>query len=382
MSITDLSSAGLDAFATLRKRLSRKDAKRQSIKIRAGSILIVVAMVSVAAGAQNPREREQQSAPAQPVQPEDKRVGPAVLVSSDQDYRIGPRDVLDIQIENAPELSGPFNVSADGTFLMPFIGRVRAVDKTPEDLATELTDGLRGRYLKDPRVAVAVKQYNSRSIFLQGSVRSPGVYQVEAKTTLLKLISFAGGLAENHGSTAFIIREIKANAQTTGAEPVASSAQGGAATPTDSQANKPQYEMVTANISGLMFGNFDQDIPVQAGDIVNIPPTDIFFVAGEVIAPGQFALKPGTTLRQAIALARGFTFSAAKGRGVIFRENTKTGGREDIKVDVGAVMNGKQDDIAIKANDVIIIPNSSFKSITGALIRGFGTSVITRGIPY
>jgi polysaccharide export outer membrane protein len=381
MSKKDLIDPLLGLFASLRENFSRKAAKPRSATARptrfsrsvhtllTQSIVSAVLFTAVA-GAQNPREREQQSPPSQPAQPEEKRVGPAVLVSSDEDYRIGPRDVLDIQIENATELSGTFNVSADGTFLMPYLGRIRAVNKTPEDLAKELADGLRGRYLKDPRVSVGVKQYNSRSIFLQGSVRSPGVYQVEAKTTLLKLISFAGGLAENHGSTAFIIREVKPNQPEAGAAP------------DPAAENKPPYEMITANINGLMFGNFEQDIPVQAGDIVNIPPTDVFFVAGEVVAPGSFSLKPGTTLRQAIALARGFTFSAAKGRGVIFRENTKTGGREDIKVDVGAVMNGKRDDVAIHANDIIIVPNSSLKSFGGALLRGFGTSFVTRGIPY
>jgi polysaccharide export outer membrane protein len=256
---------------------------------------------------------------------------------------------------------------------MPYLGRMKAAGKTPEELSREITEGLRGKYLKEPRVTVAIKQYNSRSYIVQGSVRSPGVYQIEHGASLLKLIGLAGGLAENHGSTAFIIRELKPQPEKAPAEENPAG---------EGQRAIPQYEMIKANINGLYLGHFDQNIPIEPGDIINIPPTDVFFVAGEVVAPGSYPLKPGTTVRQAISLARGFTFSAAKGRGIIFREDLKTGRREDIKVDFGQVMNGKRDDIAIHPNDIVIVPNSSWKSFGGALLRGFGTSFVTRGIPY
>jgi polysaccharide export outer membrane protein len=338
---------------------------------RASRVLVAGLLIAGALIAQTPKETQQ---PAQQAAPqEEKRPAPSVLVSSDTDYRIGPRDLLDIQVEYAAELSGSFNVGADGTFLMPYLGRMKAAGKTPEELSREITEGLRGKYLKEPRVTVAIKQYNSRSYIVQGSVRSPGVYQIEHGASLLKLIGLAGGLAENHGSTAFIIRELKPQPEKAPAEENPAG---------EGQRAIPQYEMIKANINGLYLGHFDQNIPIEPGDIINIPPTDVFFVAGEVVAPGSYPLKPGTTVRQAISLARGFTFSAAKGRGIIFREDLKTGRREDIKVDFGQVMNGKRDDIAIHPNDIVIVPNSSWKSFGGALLRGFGTSFVTRGIPY
>lgn len=290
---------------------------------------------------------------------------PAVLVSSEEDYRIGPRDVLDIKVEDAPELSGTFGVNARGTFLMPYVGRIVAERKTPDEIARLIADGLRVRYLKDPRVSVAVKQYNSRSFFIQGAVRSPGVYQIDGVASLFKLIVLAGGLQENHGSSAFIIREVKTQQ---GEQPQAQPSE------------LAKYEMIQANINGLLKGHFDQNVPVLPGDIVNIPQTDVFFVAGEVHVPGQFPLKPGTTLRQAISLARGFTFSAAKGRGIIFREDAATGSRKEIKVDIGEVMSGKQEDVLLAANDIVIVPNSKFKSVGGTILNAFGTNVLTRGV--
>jgi protein involved in polysaccharide export with SLBB domain len=137
--------------------------------------------------------------------------------------------------------------------------------------------------------------------------------------------------------------------------------------------------LLKVNINGLLRGDFDQNMFVEPGDIVNIPPTDVFFVAGEVNGPGSFPLKEGTTLRQAISLAQGTTFEAAKSRAVIFRED-QTGKRQEIQIDLNAVMSGKKEDVPIAANDVIIVPNSRFKSVGGALLRAFGVN--SARVPY
>lgn len=149
-----------------------------------------------------------------------------------------------------------------------------------------------------------------------------------------------------------------------------------------SAAQEPgEYELLKVNINGLLKGHFEQNAVINPGDIINIPTTDVFFVAGEVVAPGTFQLKDGTTLRQAISMAQGTTFKAAPGRGIIFRENGETGRREEVKVDIGAVMTGKKEDVPLYANDIIIVPNSLFKSVGKVLLTGFGTSAAMR-VPY
>src|SRR6185369_2133977 len=208
--------------------------------------------------------------------------------------------------------------TADGTFMMPYLKRVKAEGKTPEELSQFISDALRVRYLKDPQVLVAVKQYYSRTFFIQGSVKKPGVYQMEGHPSLLKLLSVAGGLAENHGSTAFIIREAKSNKKSdspAGANGEIKQASALVANPPNpagstTEEDIPEYTLMTVNISGLFKGRFDQNAYVEPGDIVNIPQADVFFVAGEVNAPGSFPLSDGTTLRQAIALSQGTTLNA------------------------------------------------------------------------
>ena len=66
------------------------------------------------------------------------------------------------------------------------------------------------------------------------------------------------------------------------------------------------------------------------------------------------------------------TFKAKAGQSIIFREDTETGKRKEIRLDISAVMNGKAEDIPILANDVIIIPNSRTKSVGGALLMALG----------
>src|SRR5215831_20992218 len=129
------------------------------------------------------------------------------VADSREDYRINPGDVIDIQVDRAPELSGMRRVAASGTIRMAYLGPVTANGKTADELAGFIADSLRGRYLKNPRVTVTIEQINSHTFFIQGAVNRPGAYQVEGRPALLTLITVAGGLTENHGSTAFIIRE-------------------------------------------------------------------------------------------------------------------------------------------------------------------------------
>ena len=337
---------------------------------------------AVAQQRQQPQQTKPQSAPSG-----EPTTTPNILVSPDEDYHIGPRDVLEIRVEDGENLSGTYAVNADGTFMMPYLKRIKAEGKTTEELATLIEDGLRGRYLKEPQVLVSIKQYHSRTFFIQGSVRRPGVYQIEGRPSLLKLITVAGGFADNYGSNAYVIREIKPKKDDSSKD--RPSANGGqmsqvadARSATGSkEEDGPEYEFITVNITGMLRGQPEKNMFLEPGDIVNIPPLDIFFVAGEVNSPGSFQLKEGTTLRQAISLAQGTTYNAAAGDGIIFRDDVVTGKRQEIKVDITQVMKGKKEDVAIMPNDIIIVPNSKAKSVGNAILKAFGMGAAQRG-PY
>jgi polysaccharide export outer membrane protein len=351
----------------------------KKVSVAMGLFLVIACGATYGGSFQTNRPNQgDQSAVASPKALPGGRGATAVLVSPDEDYRIGPNDVIDVQIENAPELSRTFHVTAAGTFLMPYVGRVAAAKKTTEELAQFITDKLKGDYLKDPKVTVSVKEYNSRSFFIQGSVRSPGVYQIEGRPSVLELITLASGLSDTHGANAYIIRKIRTAAPKDGDSNLASPKAGAADAQQEPVAEEsPKYELKSVHINALLRGHFEQDMFLEPGDIVNIPPTDVFFVAGEVNQPGSFPLKEGTTLRQAISLAQGTNYKAALERGIVFREGSG-GKREELHVDIGSVMAGKKEDVPIMANDIVIVPNSRGKTIGGALLRAFGLSTMAR----
>ena len=303
-----------------------------------------------------------------------------------EDYRINPGDVIDIQVDRAPELSGMRRVTASGTIRMAYLGQVTAHGKTADELAGFISDSLNGRYLKNPRVTVTIEQLNSHTFFIQGAVNRPGAYQIEGRPSLLTLITVAGGLAESHGTTAFIIREARRpGSDVPGVdEPKALSISqpesGGAVVPAQSEdrdqepEERERHELIKVNINGLFRGDFDTNIRLDPRSVVHIPQAEVFFVGGDVNAPGSFRFKDGATLRQAITLAQGMKPTAASDRAIIFREGPGARKRQEIRIDAGKIMNGKQEDVVIDANDIIIIPHSRSKSVGGALLSVFGVA--------
>lgn len=310
------------------------------------------------------------------------------IVSPEEDYLIGPSDIIEIRIEDAPELSGTFRLDSKGTVKLPIAGSIDAAGKRTDEVADEIAGRLRGGYLVNPIVTVFMRQSNSRAYFIQGAVRRPGIYQIEGRPSLLKLITIAGGLADNYGSTAFIMREKRKTEVAPEEEQkingdekktVESNRQ------TEPDRSEPEeYSVSKVNINNLLRGNLDQNLSIEAGDIVHIPSADGFFVAGEVKSPGYFILKEGTTLRQAVSLAQGINYQADSKKSIIFREDA-TGKRVEIPIDIASVMSGKSPDMEIFANDIIMVPNNQTKSLTKNLLKSFSSSLpglLLRGLGF
>jgi polysaccharide biosynthesis/export protein len=377
--------------------------KSTKVALRLFALWLITAtlcLLPVSLKAQNARSQQTQSASNAD---DAKKSGAAgnntasnVWIVSQEDYYVGPSDVLDIKIEDAPELSQSYTVSVAGFIDMQVVGKLQAMNKTPDQIAVSIREELiKADYLKRPRVSVNVAEYNSRTFFIHGSVRTAGAFKIRGKVTILDLIVLAGGMMETHGPNAYIIRRKRLTGTTTSSgnqsSPTPAQASGGETTPQnaspttaggDIPGDSSDYEMITANINGLEKGRFSQNIILQPGDVVQIPALNVFFIGGEVNAPGQFPLKEGTSLRQAVTLAQGTTFKAAKNRAVIFRGNTEDGKQLEIPVDVDAVMSGKKPDILLQADDLVVIPSSRMKSIGGTVLQAFGMQTVQRGVMF
>jgi len=252
------------------------------------------------------------------------------------EYKIGPQDLLEIAVFGLDEMNKTVRVSEDGNITLPLIGEIEVQDLTKTQLEQKLTRLLEEKYLQDPQVTIFIREYQSKRVSIMGAVSEPGRYELLGRQTLLHMIAQAGGMTNEAGDEIIVVR---------GKEDGTS-------------------KSLRISIDDLVIkGDSSLNIPLEPGDIVNIPIDMVvhIYVFGQVNSPGAIEVKRSNlpTLIQAIAQAGGFSERAAKGRVIIKRKNEE-GGEEEIKVNVKAVMRGNKEDIQLKENDIVFVPETIF----------------------
>lgn len=108
-------------------------------------------------------------------------------------YRLGPLDVIRVEVFGAPELTREAEVDAAGNFSLPLAGPVQAAGRTPAEFSEAISVQLRQRYLKNPQVSVNIVKAQSKTFTVDGAVRQPGNYPIVGKMTLQQAIATARG---------------------------------------------------------------------------------------------------------------------------------------------------------------------------------------------
>jgi polysaccharide export outer membrane protein len=268
------------------------------------------------------------------------------------DYLIGSGDLLGIEVFDVPELSREVRVNETGFISLPLIPvKVHATGLTTFQLQDKLAELLQTNGLvSTPQVSVSVKEQHGQPITVIGAVKSQMVIQAVRQTTLLQVLSQAGGISEDAGSTVIITRPASS--------PTASDDPGSEKTSSDAQT-------FTISLGDLLeSGNSSFNIPVLGGDVVSVPHAGIIYVVGAVIHPGGFVMQNDrdrmTTLK-VLSLAGGTTGSAKVKEAVILRKNPDTGKRDELPVDLNKVLHLKSEDVMLQASDILFIPDSSGK---------------------
>ena len=114
---------------------------------------------------------------------------PAAVASSD--YRLGVADKVRILVYNEPNLSGEFNVNANGSIAYPLIGDVQATGRTATEIGGEIAKRLPDGYLRDPQVSIDILTF--RPFYILGEVNKPGEYPYETGLTVRKAVATANG---------------------------------------------------------------------------------------------------------------------------------------------------------------------------------------------
>lgn len=134
-------------------------------------------------------------------------------ITPPSDYVIGPDDHLTVMFWRDKDLSADVIVRPDGKISLPLLNDVQAAGLTPEQLREQVTTEAK-RYVEDPNATVVVRQINSRKVFITGQVEKPGPYALTAPTTVLQLISTAGGLKEYAKRSKIVIMRTENGRQT------------------------------------------------------------------------------------------------------------------------------------------------------------------------
>ncbi|MHB0971446.1 MAG: SLBB domain-containing protein [Thermoanaerobaculia bacterium] len=250
------------------------------------------------------------------------------------EYKLGPRDLVEIRVLEIPELNVERRVTETGKIALPMVGDFDVAGLTATEFQNKLATILRQRYVNRANVSIVIKEFANKPVSIVGAVQRPGSLNVSGRWDLLQAISAAGGLNERAGKRIFVLR--KGENGTT--------------------------ETIEVSVEDLFTGATDSSIPIYPGDVVNIPARTTFkiFALGEVRQPGalEFTSDDRVTVLSVIAKAGGLTDRASKH--VRIRRKDKDGKDVELRADYNRIVSGKAADPELQPDDVIVIKASFF----------------------
>jgi polysaccharide export outer membrane protein len=274
------------------------------------------------------------------------------------DYRIGPDDLLQITLYNVSEGQSSvtprtvtLRVSQQGTISLPLIGDVQAKGFTPSELERKLIAEF-DNYIHTPEVGVLVKEYRQR-ISVIGAVQAPGNFELTGPKTVIDVLALAGGVTEKAGSQVHVYRQNAGGRQTHVIDLI-----------------------LMVNHTGLTNDKNASliDMPLEPGDIINVPHAGMFFVDGAVGKPGSYPLGRRFTLTQAIATAGGVNPELASYSGITILRRKGAGRVDTIVADLSDIQAGTAPDPQLESDDIVVVPTSMAKYVldrfVGKLISG------------
>jgi polysaccharide export outer membrane protein len=261
----------------------------------------------------------------------------AALAAQDAivEYRVGPKDLLEIRVLEIPDLNVERRVSDNGAIDIPLLGDFAVAGLTAAEVRARLEAMLTAKYVNRANVSVVVKEYANKPVSVVGAVRTAGSLNISGRWSLLQAISKAGGLTGDAGRKIYVLRRAENGLSDT-------------------------LEIDTENLfrtSSLMW-----NIPIFPADVINVPPRSLIrvFCLGEVKSPGaiEMSSEDRLTLLSVIARAGGLTDRAAKS--IRIKRRNAEGKDVESEYNFSRILSGKDPDPLIEANDVIIVKESFF----------------------
>lgn len=147
--------------------------------------------LSLSLGCKTPKADNGTTINANQLPPQTTGVG-----SSGSAGTLGPGDIVEIRVFQEPDLSGLWRVSPEGIVDYPLCGKVPLAGKTSSEASDALKICLKNGYLKRPEVTVAIREYNSKKVFVFGEVQKPGTFPFEDNMSIIQAVTLAGGFTK------------------------------------------------------------------------------------------------------------------------------------------------------------------------------------------
>ena len=161
-------------------------------------------------------------------------------------YRIGPGDELEVKFFFAPELNDRMTVRPDGKISIMFAQDIQAAGLTADELASDIRAVL-APHVKQLDLVVIIRSFASQRAYVGGEVTKPGPINLTGNETLLQVLSTAGWVTPAGADQVVVVRR-------------------------DGSGSEKIYPV---NLAELETGtNMAQNIAMQSGDIILVPPSD------------------------------------------------------------------------------------------------------------
>jgi polysaccharide biosynthesis/export protein len=261
----------------------------------------------------------------------------AALFAQEQtgDYRIGPKDLLEIKVFEIPELNLDRRVSDTGSISLPLLGDLQVSGMTASQVNQRIESILTAKYVNRANVSVVIKEYSNNPVSVVGAVQKPGPLNISGNWYLLQAISAAGGLTQQAGRKIYVLRRSQ-----------------------NGLSDKLEIRVEDLFQTASTVWN----IPIFPSDLVNIPPrTPVkIFCLGEVKSPGalEFDSDDRITLLSVIAKAGGLTDRASKS--IRVKRRGPDGKDVENLVNFGRIVKGKDPDPVLLPDDVVVVKESFF----------------------
>lgn len=280
---------------------------------------------------------------------------------TDERYRIGYQDTLQITVFNNDKLSRVVSVNPNGTILLPRIDKpIVAVCKTERELADVITAEYKKDYLKDPFIDVKAVEQKSQAFGVIGAVEKPGYYFINKKIHLLEMLAFAGGPNKEAG-TRMLVARTGSSSYCKNDVPVVNE-------------DEKEFQVFDFKIRDVQEAKVN--FWMQPGDIVSVLEADYVYVVGNVNKSGRIPIKEPITLMQAIATAEGFLPATKLDSVRVLRQIPGTTERQEFVYNIKEIQSLKTPDPVLQINDIVAVSEDKGKKFMrdfiNSITNGFG----------